>query len=378
MRLVPTTMLHEGALLARDVLIGRPDGIPLLRAGVRISPEYRERLLHLGIRAVYVEDHHGGGIHPEPLVSAETRQVATRAVADAFQVSSESLLVHQAIPSETVRSLEEIVSRILAEVARCGSAALALADLANADAYTFQHSIDVTALGLLIGHRMFTERGWLDFRGVRQFHRLDERLHMLGMGLLLHDVGKLALPSSITDKRDGLTAEEWELMRSHPRLGLELLRGDDFSPLVKAVVLRHHERWDGSGYPDGKRGTEIHEMARIAAVADVYDAVTSERTYACAKPAHEGVRAILEASGTQFDPDVVSMFARIVAPFPPGVELRLADGRRAVVVSVPDDALDRPLVRVIEGPGAPYEIALLHEPRLQIDGWPSFAAAAAA
>ncbi len=167
-------------------------------------------------------------------------------------------------------------------------------------------------------------------------------------------------------------------MRSHPRLGLELLRGDDFSPLVKAVVLRHHERWDGSGYPDGKRGTEIHEMARIAAVADVYDAVTSERTYAAAKPAHEGVRAILEASGTQFDPDVVSMFARIVAPFPPGVEVRLADGRRAVVVSVPDDALDRPLVRVIEGPGAPYEIALLHEPRLQIDGWPHFAAAAAA
>src|SRR5579859_6730429 len=131
MRLVPTTMLHGGALLARDVLIGRPDGIPLLRAGVRISPEYRERLLQLGIRAVYVEDHHGGGIHPELLVSSETRQVATQAVSAAFQVSSEALLVHASIPSETVRALEEVVSRILAEVASCGSAAMALADLAN-------------------------------------------------------------------------------------------------------------------------------------------------------------------------------------------------------------------------------------------------------
>jgi HD-GYP domain-containing protein (c-di-GMP phosphodiesterase class II) len=371
-------MLHEGALLARDVLIGRPDGIPLLRAGVRISPEYRERLLALGIRAVYVEDHHGGGIHPEPLVSSETRQAATRAVSEAFQVSSEALLVHQSIPSETVQALEAIVARILAEVASCGGAALALADLANADAYTFQHSIDVTALGLLIGHRMFRENGWVDFRGQRQFHRIEERLHMLGMGLLLHDVGKLAIPSAIINKREGLTTEEWELMRSHPRLGLEILRGDDFSPLVKAIVLRHHERWDGSGYPDGKRGTEIHEMARIAAVADVYDAVTSERNHAPARPPHEGVRTILEGSGTQFDPEVVAMFARIVAPFPAGVELRLSDGRRAVVVSVPEDALDRPLVRVIEGPGAPYEIALLHEPRLQIEGWPRFPAAAAA
>jgi HD-GYP domain-containing protein (c-di-GMP phosphodiesterase class II) len=371
-------MLQEGALLARDVMIGRPDGIPLLRAGVRISPEYRERLLQLGIRVVYVEDHHGGGIHPEPLVSAETRQEATRAVAEAFQVSSESLLVHQAIPSDIVRSLEAIVSRILAEVASCGGAAMALADLASADAYTFQHSIDVTALGLLIGHRMLQERGWVDYRGIRQFHRLDERLHMLGMGLLLHDVGKLALPTAITHKRDALTAEEWELMRSHPRLGLELLRGDDFSPLVKAIVLRHHERWDGTGYPDGKRGQEIHEMARIASVADVYDAITSERSYAPAKPAHEGVRAIFEGSGTQFDPDVVDAFSRIVSPFPPGVELRLCDGRRAVVVSVPPDALDRPVVRVIEGPGAPYEIPLLDEPRLAIEGWPTFPAAAAA
>ena len=129
------------------------------------------------------------------------------------------------------------------------------------------------------------------------------------------------------------------------------MRGDDFSPLVKAIVLRHHERWDGSGYPDGKSGTEIHEMARIAAVADVYDAITSERPYAAAKPAREGVRVILEGSGTLFDPDVVDVFARVVTPFPPGEELRLADGRRAVVVSVPEEALDRPLVRVIEGPG---------------------------
>jgi HD-GYP domain-containing protein (c-di-GMP phosphodiesterase class II) len=195
---------------------------------------------------------------------------------------------------------------------------------------------------------------------------------------LLHDVGKLALPAKLTQKPGPLTAEEWELMRSHPRLGLELLRGDDFSPLVKAIVLRHHERWDGSGYPDGKTGTDIHEMARIAAVADVYDAVTSERPYATAKPAREGVRVILEGSGTLFDPDVVNVFAALVTPFPPGEELELADGRRAVVVSVPTEALDRPLVRVIDGPDAPYEIDLTTQPSLRVAGWFDAAQAAAA
>ena len=369
MRLVPTTNLPDGALLARDVLIGRPDGIPLLRAGVSISAAYRNRLLDVGIRAVYIEDDLGAGIQPPTLISTETRRIATRLVAEAFHTASEAMMAKSLIPLPTIRSLQEIVKAILANVASSAGAAMALVDLAAADGYTFQHSIDVTALGLLIGQRLFRERGWLDFRGQRQFHRLEERLHMLGLGLLLHDVGKLALPASVVQKADKLTPEEWEMMRGHPRLGLELLRGDDFSPLVKAIVLRHHERWDGSGYPDGKSGTDIHEMARIAAVADVYDAVTSERPYAAAQSAREGVRVILEGSGTLFDPDVVDVFARVVTPFPPGEELRLADGRRAVVVSVPEAALDRPLVRVIDGPGSPYEIALIEQPAILIDGW---------
>jgi HD-GYP domain-containing protein (c-di-GMP phosphodiesterase class II) len=379
MRLVPTTSLLDGAVIARDVLVGRPDGLPLLRAGVVITPDYRERLLKVGIRAVYIEDDLGTGITPPTLITTETRQAATRLVANAFSATSEAMLAKSLIPVATIRSLQEIVKQILADVAASSGAAMALVDLAAADGYTFQHSIDVTALGLLIGQRLFSERGWLDFRGVRRFHRLEERLHMLGLGLLLHDVGKLALPAKLTQKPGPLTEEEWELMRSHPRLGLELLRGDDFSPLVKAIVLRHHERWDGSGYPDGKSGTDIHEMARIAAIADVYDAITSERPYAAAQPAREGVRAILEGSGTLFDPDAVNVFARLVTPFPPGEELRLADGRRALVVSVPSEALDRPLVRVIEGLGAPYEIALIGEPSVRIAGWdyPTHTAAAA-
>ena len=138
-------------------------------------------------------------------------------------------------------------------------------------------------------------------------------------------------------------------MRTHPRAGLDLIRDSSaWCPLVHAVVLRHHERWDGSGYPDGKQGDEIHEMARIAAVADAYLAITSERVYAPARPPHEGVREILGGAEALFDPVVCQVFSRSRAPFPPGSDIELSDGRRGIVVSVPEDELDRPLVRVVK------------------------------
>jgi HD-GYP domain-containing protein (c-di-GMP phosphodiesterase class II) len=379
MRLVPTSRVPDNALLARDVQIGRADGIPLLRAGVELGARYREGLARAGIHAVYIEDTLSEGIKIDPLVSDETRSVATRAVANAYKSAKQNIVLNQPLEEHTIENLSAVVERILAELQATGDAALALADLCSADGYTFQHSVDVTALGLLIGRRMLQERGWVDYKGVRRLTRFDERLFQLGLGLLLHDIGKLAVPIEILQKPGKLTPAEWELMKAHPRAGFELLRTSTVSPLVTSIVLRHHERWNGSGYPDGKRGTSIHEMARIAAVADVYDAVTSERAYSAAKPAHVGVRMILEGSADElFDPSVVDVFARVVAPFPPGVEIDLADGRRGIVVSCPENELDRPVVRVITGPGSPYEVSLQAEPSIAIAGWETIPARAVA
>jgi HD-GYP domain-containing protein (c-di-GMP phosphodiesterase class II) len=378
MRLIPTARVPDGAELGRDVLVGRADGIPLLRAGVSLTQRYRDRLMAAGINAIYVEDGESEGIVPEPIVTEETRAIATRAVAEAYRSTQEAIATGKPLGPGTADSLGVVIERILREIQQSGGVALALADLACADAYTFQHSIDVTALGLLIGQHLFRKHGWLDYDGVRRFTRIDERLSQLGLGLLLHDIGKLAIPISILNKPGKLTSEEWQIMQTHPRAGMDLLRGDMWSPLVKAIVLRHHERSDGSGYPGGKVETEIHEMARIAAIADVYDAVTSERVYAPARPASAGVQAIMQGAGTLFDQEIVDVFSRLVAPFPPGVELKISDGRSGIVVSVPDHALDRPVVRVLDGPGSPCEIPLLRHPSLRIEGWDRVPAAAAA
>lgn len=355
--------------LGRDVMIGRPDGVPLLRAGVRMTHRYRELLIKAGISAIYVEDDLSEGILVEPVVDDHTRAIATRAVSTAYTTARDALSRGKRLSPESVEALEDVVRRIMNQIESSGGVALALADLSSADGYTFQHSIDVTAVGLMVGHRYFTTHGWTDYRGERHYNQLEERLSTLGLGLLLHDIGKLAIPLGILNKPGKLTPEEWTIMKSHPRAGVDMLDGSQWSPLVKSIVLRHHERWNGSGYPDAKVSDEIHPMARIAAVADVYDAITSERLYAPARPACDGVRAIIEGSGTLFDPDVVESFCRVVAPFPAGTSVDLSDGRKGIVVSVPEGALDRPVVRIVDGSSDRSEISLLLDPTLQISGW---------
>src|SRR5947209_10350895 len=197
MRLVATARLDEGAKLGRDVLTGRADGIPLLRAGTQVSPRYRHALQRAGINAVWVEDDIGAGIKPTPAVSDETRAAATRAVAAAFESAQMALGQNRPLAPEVLDTLSAAVAQIAADVHSSGEVALALADLGAADGYTLQHSINVTALGLLIGDRLFRERGYLDYRGTRTWAKLDMRLSRLGLGLLVHDIGKLAVPLQI-------------------------------------------------------------------------------------------------------------------------------------------------------------------------------------
>jgi HD-GYP domain-containing protein (c-di-GMP phosphodiesterase class II) len=381
MRLVSLSNLQEDARLARDIVSGR-DGGPLLRAGVSLSARFIEHLDRAGIQAVWVDDELGQGIDPVPVISPQTRGLATRALSAVHEEARRAVAAGRGLEPEATDDLSDVVDAILQEIEELDGKAVVLADLCGASAYTVQHSIDMTALGLLVGRRLITEHGWLDYKGERQDDRIEERLFRLGMGLLLADIGKLAIPESILNKPGKLTEEEWAIVKAHPKAGVKLIRdAGAWCPLVQGCVLRHHERWNGTGYPEGKLDTEVHEMARIAAVADVFDAITSERPFAAAQPTHVGVQTILAGSGTQFDPVICEVFARRVAPFPAGVEVELSDGRRAIVVSVPELELDRPVLRVISGPGAPFDVSLQSDQSIQIAGWnpvPAAVTAAAA
>ena len=147
-------------------------------------------------------------------------------------------------------------------------------------------------------------------------------------------------------------------MKGHPEAGVELLRPADMSPLSLSAVRDHHERIDGSGYPQGLFGAQVQEFPRIAAVADVYDAVTSERVYKPAAAPNVGVNVIVSGAGTQFCPSVVRAFRAVVMPYPVGHEIVLPDGRPAVVAAVDPQNPECPTVRVMGADGAVAELTV--------------------
>ena len=201
------------------------------------------------------------------------------------------------LPHEILTELTGVAHEIVDEVAGGSDGALEFgfdlkAEHVGPAAYNIEHSIDTTVIGLLVGRRLVP----------------GDVLGDLGLGLFLQDIGKLGLPPRLVHKEGPLAPDEWELMMRHPLLGLEFLRGDSIPARTKSVVRSHHERWDGSGYPGGLVGPEISEFARIAAVADAFDALTSERYHAPAVSRHQGLATILAGSGTAFDPKVVETF----------------------------------------------------------------------
>jgi HD-GYP domain-containing protein (c-di-GMP phosphodiesterase class II) len=164
------------------------------------------------------------------------------------------------------------------------------------DAYTGKHAERVTAYGLQIARTMnlpLAEEPEIEF------------------GFLLHDIGKLAIPDAILYKPGALTDEERALMARHPAIGAEMVSGIEFLADAAAIVRSHHERWDGDGYPDGLAETDIPLAARVFAVADVFDALTTDRPYRPASTLPVARAMILDETGMHFDPDVAAAFSTI-------------------------------------------------------------------
>ena len=360
MRLLATRRLEPGMVVGRDVMTGRHGAVPLLRRGMRVDDRYVTALERAGIHAIYVEDALGEGIEVTPILTEATRAEATRRLERSLGSATRAKDGALTLSDTAVNELADLARLIATELATCDDAVVALQDLAAADSYTMQHSIDVAAVGLLIGRRLMVDAGWIDYKSQRRFDRIDQRVVQLGLGLLLHDVGKLSVPQDILQKDGPLDDDEWELMRQHPLAGVDMVASTQISAVARTVIKSHHERWNGTGYPEAIAGEKIHQYARVAAIADVYDAVTSERPYSKARPPHVGWQVIVGGSGTLFEAEVVEAFRRVVAPYPPGTEIVLPDGCRGVVVSVEQTMPEQPLVRVAWDPDGtpvtPYEV----------------------
>ncbi len=369
MRRVSIPNLRSGDRVSRAVYT-RYDAPPLLRAGAHISDGFRQSLERAGVNSVWIDDDLSAGIEPLEALQDENRDDAIAVIRKAFGEVSSAPGGGKLTP-KVLDEVREVAERLSGDIRANADRALALNDFANADGYTMKHTLAATALGLGLGLRLFQKYGWLDYRGQRNFGSIDERLSILGVGLLLLDIGKLAVSPELLYKPERLTDDEWQLLRAHPEVGCQLLKdAGGVSPISRAVVRSHHERWDGTGYPEGKRGADIHQFARIAAVADVFDALTSDRPYRAAEAPHFGYSYILSRVGHDFDPEVVDIFRTSVAPHPPGTGVVLSDGSCAVVKHVQPGMVNRPVVRVVlDSSGAkvgPQDVNLAAHPEMTI------------
>ena len=352
MKLMPTVALEPGTMLAADLFTAT--GVPLLRSGATITERIRDRLLREEIGRVWViEPGHKGGTDA---LTVETRQKATRAVIRTFTASGEALANSGRLTASALDNLSQIVEAIGQDISNAPAAAIALSDLAATDDFTHRHSVNVCIFGLLLAEEHYKTHGWTDREGTVHYGDFEPRLRQLGLGLLLHDIGKVSVPDETLNKPGKLDPEEWAVMKTHAAVGAQLLPVEMIPAPVIAVVRDHHERLDGSGYPTGKTAEHIHEFARIAAISDTFDAITAERPYAAGRPTADAVRIVMECAALgQLDSDLVSSFCRVIAPYPIGTEIELADGRQAIVTEVDMKDPWHPTVQVYAADGTSSE-----------------------
>ena len=343
--------------------------LPLLQTNALVTERVRAGLERAGVFAVYVDDAISEGISPVEPISAELRDHALSTLSETFATVTRTGVATR-IPGEQIERLAGVVRAILRDLRARGDAVSSLIDLQAFDAHTLGHSLNVCILGLMIGDESLRRHGWRDGRGETRHGDIEDRLEKLGLGLLLHDIGKLVIPAEILQRPGRLTAQEMAIVREHPQAGLDLVESGSLSSLSKVCVIGHHERLDGRGYPYG-RASDLHPHAQIAGIADVYDAVSSMRVYQARRPTHEAWELVMSLAGTAFPMDLVRVFKHTVAPYPEGVAVQLSDGRRGLVARVVSDHVTRPLIRITHDRsgvvvGAPYDVDLLACPDVVI------------
>lgn len=318
--------LKPGMILAQDLHGVRNE--VLLRRGQTLTPSQVEKLQAMEHKNACVVDH-AEDIPEDPgLISKRLKRNTANAMHSLFQHIEEGNREAQASSLAQVRVfLDEIIDEISTDRAML----IGMADIRAYDEYTYYHSVGVATLSILLGVASGMSR---------------TALYRLGMGALLHDIGKVFIPKEIVLKPGPLTDEEYEEMKRHSQLGYDYLRQYWGGPMESTVaVLTHHERYDGSGYPLGLSGDKQPLEAKIVALSDVYDAMTSERSYRSAIPPSEAIEHIMGNSGTMFDPRLVSIFIGKIVPYPIGSRVYLSNGQHAIVVGNHVDSLMRPKVK---------------------------------
>lgn len=324
------------------------EGLILLAEGVELTAGLIRRLGTLEIGYVYIEDRMTDDIIVPELLTEETQLQALRSLRTSFknlenQTTLKGSFLHLG------KTFSGMMESIMDEISEHDECMVLLTEMNTNDYNLYRHSLNVCIYTTVLG--------------VAHGYSRDE-LKVLGLGALLHDIGKTRISQKLLQHPGRLSDEEFREVQKHTEIGFAILKDEPNIPLLSAhCALSHHERLDGSGYPRALKGPDIHEYAKWIAITDSYDAMTTQRVYKPALLPHEAVEVMYAGSGKLFEQSFLATFRDRVAIYPPGITVKLHTGESGVVSRIHANVPHRPVVRVLtdaEGVplSVPYELDL--------------------
>lgn len=341
MRVKPINSVKPGDLLGRTLY--NKQGRAMLHKGAVLNGAIIKRIREHGYLSLYVQDEFNNDL--DEIVRPEIRQKTINVLRESFEsfdkyVKYVNSNIHvdkkimARLRNEFAENVDNIARELVDEVLNNNDVSINIIDIKSMDNYTYQHSVNVCILSVALGIEM----------GLNKY-----QLNDLAVGALLHDIGKTLIPIEILMKPGKLTEDEFKQIQDHPRIGYDYLKRNILvCQLSKLIVCQHHERLDGTGYPQGLKGHEIHRYSKAVAICDVYDALTSDRVYKKADSPGFALEYIMSNSETQYDKELCKLFFKRVIPYPVGTRVILSTGEIAVVEELNRFLALRPIVRVLE------------------------------
>lgn len=323
MRKVSLDETRAGSIIARTIF--SLNGMVLLSAGSELTLERIRLLVHHGITEVYINDDISKDItipetvREEILIQTKSQLKKLMTVPSIKTVDGEKAL--------------ELVDRLMEEILKNDQIIISLSDIRSIDDYTFSHSVNVAIFSMMTG--------------ITLEYKSDD-LRNLGVGALLHDIGKMRISDDVLKKPSSLTIDEYNEVKKHTVFGYEILKNSrNINTTAQLVALYHHERIDGSGYPYNLKGNEIPLPAKIVAVSDVFDALTTDRVYRHKMHPSKVVDYMYSLSNKHFDKTVLNAFFMHIANYPVGTGVLLNTGEKGLVSKYNPVWPNRPVVRIL-------------------------------